>query len=54
MRSDARLERQREANERCAKMCPMFLALLVFVLLLGYWLTLPAAPEPPPAADADA
>ncbi len=54
MWTDARLERQREANEKCAKICPLFLAALAFVLVLGYWLTLPASPAPPPSADADA
>ena len=43
-RADARIKRQKEAREQCQKLCPLVLAALGALLLLGYWLTLPAAP----------
>ena len=44
VRADARIKRQNEARERCQKLCPLVLAALGALLLLGYWLTLPPAP----------
>ena len=44
VRADARIKRQKEAREQCQKLCPLVLAALGALLLLGYWLTLPAAP----------
>ena len=53
---DARLERQREANEKCLKMLPVLLGGVVLLVLLGYYFSLPAtetAGEPAEAADSE-
>jgi hypothetical protein len=51
---DARLERQREANEKCLKMLPVLLGGVVLLVLLGYYFSLPATETAgEPAADSE-